>query len=106
MKFELIKDNTMEHAPVNPIITYEIIADMGENGTKTIFSSDMLASCFRVLNEIENGNFESADLYEDELETITGLSVSVVLTAQDLDIITYGTEKSATAELMSYKTIK
>jgi len=106
MKFELTKDNNMEHSPINPTITYEIIVDMGENGTKTIFSSDMLASCFRVLNEIENGNFESADLYEEELETIKGLSINVVLTAQDLDIITYDTGKSATAELISYKTIK
>ena len=93
----------MEHAPINPSITYELIADMGEDGTKTIFSHNMLAPCFRVLNEIKEGNFASADIDEDELKTLTGISICIVLTAEDLDIITYNTEKSATAELYAYK---
>lgn len=104
-KLVLINDNTVKDIPQKPIVTYELVADLGEDGTKTIFESEDRLEISMILRGIEDGELPNLniDLDEDELENIETISVNVVLTAQDLDIITYGDEKSAMAELVSYK---
>ena len=104
-EFKLINNNTEKHAPENPMVTYEIIADMGKDGTKTIFSSDNYSKVYNAMNEITKGNLSvpELDLYEDELENVVGMSVVVVLTAKNLDIIRFDGETSASAEIMTYE---
>ena len=104
-EFKLINDNTEKHAPENPMVTYEIIVDMGEDGTKTVFSSDNYSKVYNAMNEITKGNLSvpELDLYEDELENVVGMSVVIVLTAKNLDIIKFDGETSATAELVTYE---
>ena len=99
------KDNREKEIPEQPTVTYELVADMGEDGTKTVFESESLQEVYSVINSIRQGNLDipNADLYEDELEGLLGLSINITLTAQDLSIITYGSEQSATAELVAYR---
>ena len=104
-EFKLINDNMKKHAPENPTVTYEIIVDMGEDGTKTVFSSDSYTKVYNAMNEITKGNLSvpELDLYEDELENVTGVSINIVLTAKNLDIIRFDGETSASAELVTYE---
>lgn len=104
----LTNDNTGKDIPQRPIVTYELVADLGEDGTKTIYECESLAETYVVIDEIRVGELDrpNLDLDEGELENIETISINVVLTAQDLDIIDYGNEKSAMAELKSYKVTK
>lgn len=107
-KLVLTNDNTVKDIPQRPIVTYELIADLGEDGTKTIYKCGSLVETYVVIDEINVGEFDRPhlDLTEDELQNIETISINVVLTAQDLDIIDYGNEKSAMAELKSFKVTK
>lgn len=108
MKLELITDNTQEHAPLNPMVTYELVADMGKDGTKTVFESGSYTEVLAVFEQIEKGNLDipNIDLYEDEMETLEGLYINLCLTAKELEIITLGTEQTAVAEVQAYKVQK
>ena len=104
-EFKLINDNTEKHAPENPTVTYEIIVDMGEDGTKTVYTHDNYSKVYKTMEEIKEGNLDNPelDLDEDELENVTGVSICIVLTAKNLDIIKYDGETSASAELVTYE---
>ena len=49
----------MKHAPENPVIAYELVADMGEDGTKTIYSSDEFSMILYVVRQL-NSFYKSA----------------------------------------------
>lgn len=106
MRITKILDHTEEQPPINPSITYEVVADFGEDGTKTIYSSNRYHACLVAIDEINIGELDNIDITEQELEDLKGLSISVVLTGVNLDIITYGSEMSASAEINAYKVEK
>lgn len=105
MKIELTNDNTMKHAPENPVVAYELVADMGEDGTKTIYSSNDFSMVLYVVRQLEDSLNEDllADFSEDEQKKCVGLSIYITLTASKLEIIKYDGEMTAEYELMSYK---
>lgn len=105
MNIELTNDNTQKIIPECPVITYELVADMGEDGTKTLYECGCLAEIYVVIDEIKMRKLDRPhlDLVADELENIETISINVVLTATKLDIIKHEQEQSAMAELMSYK---
>ena len=105
---KLVNDNTVKDIPQCPIVTYELVADLGEDGTKTIYESGSLAEVYVVIDEIRIGELDrpNLDLDEDELKNIETIGINVVLTAQDLEIIDFGTEKSAMAELKVYRVVE
>lgn len=109
MTIELVKDNTVKDIPEQPIVTYEIVGDMGEDGTKTLYEIGDLKEAEKVVEAIRNNTFSdipNLDLDEDELSELKGISLNVVLTGMNLDIISYGHgEQSAMAELKVYKVI-
>lgn len=104
----LLNDNTTKDIPQRPVITYELVADMGEDGTKTIYECESLTETYVAIDEIRVGEFDRPhlDLTADELENIETLSINVVLTATALDIVKYENEQSAMAELKSYKVVR
>ena len=105
-EFVLVKDNTQESAPTNPLITYEIIADMGESGTKTVFESESYPECYTILEELKIGSIRknsTVDITTQELEATQGLSINLVLIALDLDIFKTPSEVAAVAELQVFK---
>lgn len=107
VNLKLVNDNTVREIPQQPVITYELVADLGEDGTKTIYECESLAETYVVIDEIRIGELDRPhlDLDEDELQNIQTISINVVLTASELDIIKYDGETSATAELKSYKVV-
>ena len=106
MKLKVTRDNTTEHAPVNPIVTYELIVDMGEDGTKTVLSTDNYAETLVAIDEINAGDYHRVDITEEELAEVVGVSVNVVLTATELSIVKFDGEESAMAELQVYEVEK
>lgn len=105
---KLVNDNTIKDIPDCPTITYELVADLGEDGTKTLYECGSLTETYVVIDEIRMGELDRPhlDLTEDELENIETISINVILTATKLDIIEYGQEQSAMAELKTYKVVK
>ena len=105
MKIELTNDNTMKHAPENPVIAYELVADMGEDGTKTIYDSNDLSVVLYVVEQLKNPLNKDmlVDFTEDEQKKCVGLSIYITLTASKLEIVKYDGEMTAEYELMSYK---
>lgn len=72
MNIELINDNTMKHTPENPVIAYELVADMGEDGTKIIYSSDELSMVLYVVRQLNSLNEDLlADFSEDERKNVS-----------------------------------
>lgn len=106
--FKLINDNMVKDIPQCPIVTYELVADLGKYGVKTVYEISSLAEIYVVINEIRMGELNRPNLCltADELENIETISINVILTATELDIIKYSQEQSARAELKSYKVIK
>ena len=105
---KLVNDNTVKDIPDCPTITYELVADLGEDGTKTLYECGSLAETYVVIDEIRVGELDRPhlDLTADELENIETISINVILTATELDIVKYEQEQSAMAELKSYKVVK
>lgn len=103
INFELIKDNTIERTPVNPMITYELIGNMGRNETKTIFSSDSIMECYKALDEIRINELDKLDLTKQEYKKLISISLNIVLTACDLTIYKTSSEVAAVAELQAYE---
>ena len=91
-----------------PVLTYEIVVDFGEDGTRTVYDSDSLAKTTEVFNLIVSGDLDifNLDLNENELEDIKAISINIALTAKELDLIYYGNVKSAMAEIQSFKVVK
>ena len=107
--FLLTKDNTKKDIPECPTVTYEIIIDMGELGTKTVFESESLAECYVVLDELKIGEIRSNQVIgitKEELNLATGFSILIQLSATHLDITNFGCEMRAEAELRAYKVVK
>lgn len=107
-KLKIVNDNTEKIIPEQPIITYELVADLGEDGTKTVYECGSLLEVNALIDRIKEGDLDipNIDLYEDELENLESLSVNIVLTAKELEIIQYDGEQSAMAELKTYKVEK
>ena len=68
---------------------------MGEDGTKTVFSTNSYSTCLKVFNEMNRENISNISMNEQEFKALTGVSVNVVLVVRDTEI--------ATAELFAYK---
>ena len=84
-----------EYTPSSHEVIYEIVADMGEDGKKTIFSTNSYSACLKVVNEMNRENISNVSMSEQEFKALTGISVNVVLVVRDTEI--------ATAELFAYK---
>ena len=91
-----------------PILTYELVEDLGDNGTKTIYTSDRLSIIQSVVEFIKVGDLgvHSLDLDDDELELIETLGINVVLTSKEIELVAYDGEKSAMALVKSFKVVK
>ena len=91
-----------------PILTYELVADLGDSGTKTIYTSDRLSIIQSVVEFIKVGDLgvHKLDLDEDELELVETLGINVVLTSKEIELVAYGGEQSAMALVKSFKVVK
>lgn len=105
MNIELTNDNTQKIIPECPVIAYELVADMGEDGTKTIYDSNDLSTVLYIVEQLKNPLNEDilADFSEDERKKCVGLSIYITLTASKLEIVKYDGEMTAECELMSYE---
>lgn len=114
MNLKLVKDNTEKREPENPKIFYDVVVDMGVNGTKTILADDSLAKCYVTLDELKIGEISNdVDITRDELENVTGISINLnISTAQldvfahDMNIFSANSEVIASTELQAYKVEK
>lgn len=105
--FILIKDNTKKDIPECPTITYEIVIDMGELGTKTVWESESLAECYVILDELKIGEIRKhLSITKEELDLAVGFSILIQLSAVELAVTNYGCEMRAEAELKAYKVVK
>lgn len=105
INLKLVNDNTVKDIPQKPVITYELVADLGKDGTKTLYECESLKEIYAIIDEIGMGklNRPYLDLTTDELENIETMSVNVILTATELNIVKDKNEISAMAELQLYK---
>ena len=105
MILETIVNNTEKCIPECPTITYEVVGDMGEDGTKTIYECGSYPEAQGIISAIRDNNLDipNMDLYEDELENLKGVSINIILNTTEFDIVTYGDEKRISSLLTSYK---
>lgn len=108
MKLELVKDNTKGIPPINPMITYELVANFGENGTKTVYECGSLAEIYVVIDEIKMGKLDRPhlELTTNELKSVITLSILTELTADYIAVRNYGDEMQAEAVLQRYKLVE
>ena len=106
MKFEIIKDRRELDIPEQPIITYQLVGDFGEDGTKTLSESSVLDEIYKIVEELNKGNLDHPllELTTEELQDLKGISIEVVLTSEtsNFSIISYDYETSAHAELVAW----
>ena len=107
-ELKLVNDNTSKDIPEQPIITYELVADMGEDGTKTIYECGSLTEIYVAIDEIRVGKLDRPhlELTADELERTRRLSILIQLSATYLAITNYGDEMRAEAVLQDYKVVR
>lgn len=105
MNIKLTNDNTKKIIPECPVFTYELVADMGEDGTKTIYDSNDLSMVLYIVEQLKKPRNEDilTDFSKDERQKCVGLSIYMTLTASKLEIVKYDGEMTAECELMSYK---
>ena len=106
MILETIVDNTEKCIPECPTVTYEIVGDFGELGTKTIYECGAYAETQAIINAIRDNNLDipHMDLYENELGDLKEIGVNIVLNATKINLTTYnGCEQYASALLESYR---
>ena len=108
VNLKLTNDNTVKDIPNCPVITYELVADLGEEGTRTVYETSSLAEIYVVMDEIRIGelNRPNLELTTNELESIVTLSILIQLTASYLAITNYGDEMRAEAVLKQYKLVE
>lgn len=108
VNLKLVKDNTGKDIPEQPIITYELVADFGEDGTKTVYETSSLAEIYVVIDEIKMGELDrpNLELTTNELKSVITLSILIQLTASYLAITNYGDEMRAEAVLKQYKLVE
>ena len=84
-------------------IEYQIFVDMGEDGTKTVYSSPDYQKAKNVLEEIKKGNFTNVDLYEDEFKEVQNISLMQTLYVPSnlLQTIVYDGQTEVCIELSS-----
>lgn len=90
-----------------PEVRYALIVDMGENGTKTIYSDDREQDVKSMLDRFHNGEYEGLDLYADEIPNITGISMvqSIEVPSDYVSIITDGNTKQVITEIFSAEVV-
>ena len=84
-------------------IEYQIFVDMGEEGTKTVYSSPDYQNAQRTLEEIKNSNFTNVDLDEDEFKEVQNISLMQTLCVPSnlLQTIVYDGQTEVCIELSS-----
>ena len=100
LKLELNRNN-------EPILTYEIVVDLGDNRTKTVYTASTLTGAYRLITFIQAGDLDipNLDLNKDELELIKTIGINVVLTSKNLTFTCYESKQSAMALVKSFRVI-
>ena len=110
MKFEIIKDRRELDIPEQPIITYQLVGDFGEDRTKTLLDCESLTEIYVAIDEIRVGELDRPllDLTKEELPNLKGVSIEVTLTSSsdNFRIYTNGGESEAYAELVAFKVVE
>ena len=106
MKFETIKDRRELDIPEQPIITYQLVGDFGEDGTKTLLDCGSLTEIYVAIDEIRVGELDRPLL--DLTKELKGVSIEVTLTSSSDNFRIYnnGSESEAYAELVAFKVVE
>ena len=83
---------------------YEVLVDFGEDGTKTIFTSNTYEQCLKCVENLAQGIIEDReiDLDEDELEAIEKVYINFALFAPSLEFVPLHNEDSAYAPIDTF----
>ena len=82
---------------------YEVLVDFGEDGTKTIFTSNTYEQCLKCVEKLAQGIIDvEVDLDEDDLEAIEKVYINFTLIAPSLEFVPLPSEDSAYAPIDTF----
>ena len=86
-----------------PEVIYEIVVDVGEDGTQNIFSlsSELVAS--EVLDRFVVGDYRGLDIDEESAKYVVGISLNqcIEAPADNVSVVTFGNTQQVFVELYS-----
>ena len=62
VNLKLVKDNTGKDIPEQPIITYELVADLGEDGTRTVYETSSLTEIPNIVTGLCPRSWDNTDV--------------------------------------------